>query len=470
MIFNIFVVACILCSASGSFLVQIGLDIDGKEVGEQSGSSVATTADGNMVAIGSPHATFDGTSSAGIVRVYNLLNATSWSQIGSDIGDAGFSGTGSSVSISANGDTLVIGAPSSVHNGYSNVGVVRVYALQSWLGQQYYVQRGSDIYGQEADDRAGEYVSLSSDGSIVAVGTPTIGVVRVYNWSDSDWVQMGLTFEEGSWAVTGDTGPTICLSDGGHMIAIGSPEDSVYTGLVRVYGFIGNSWTQLGGDIVGSKIISAHGSAVSLSGGFITAGSSTPITLAVGAYLLYQVKVYRLSNLDGAPGAMLWNQIGSDINSEEFGDVFGSSLSLSEDGNTLAIGAIFNDGNGVNSGQSKVYTFNGTTWSQVGSDLNGESAQDYSGSSISLSADATTLAIGAKFNDDGGSDAGHVQMFRVPTLTQTVCTSDQYESVAPTSTSDRMCTDLTVCTPGEYESVAPTSTSDRECTSASLSD
>ncbi len=45
----------------------------------------------------------------------------------------------------------------------------------------------------------------------------------------------------------------------------------------------------------------------------------------------------------------------------------------------------------------------------------------------------------------------------------TVCTADQYESVAPTATSDRQCTDLTVCTADQIEAVAPTATSDRVC-------
>ncbi|XRB17304.1 EF-hand domain-containing protein [Pseudoscourfieldia marina] len=45
----------------------------------------------------------------------------------------------------------------------------------------------------------------------------------------------------------------------------------------------------------------------------------------------------------------------------------------------------------------------------------------------------------------------------------TVCNPNEYESVAPTKTSDRECKPLTVCNPNEYESVAPTKTSDREC-------
>ncbi len=46
----------------------------------------------------------------------------------------------------------------------------------------------------------------------------------------------------------------------------------------------------------------------------------------------------------------------------------------------------------------------------------------------------------------------------------TTCTATEYESTAPTATSNRACTALTVCSGTEYETTAPTATSDRVCT------
>ena len=46
---------------------------------------------------------------------------------------------------------------------------------------------------------------------------------------------------------------------------------------------------------------------------------------------------------------------------------------------------------------------------QIGSDIDGEAAFDYSGSSVSLSADGTVVAIGAKGND---YDSGHVRRYK----------------------------------------------------------
>ena len=52
-----------------------------------------------------------------------------------------------------------------------------------------------------------------------------------------------------------------------------------------------------------------------------------------------------------------WTQKGGDIDGEESGGYSGHSVSLSNDGKTVAIGAIFNDGNGINSGHVRVYEF-----------------------------------------------------------------------------------------------------------------
>ncbi len=78
-----------------------------------------------------------------------------------------------------------------------------------------------------------------------------------------------------------------------------------------------------------------------------------------------------------------------DINGESAYDQSGFSVSLSNDGRTVAIGAYGNDGNGSDSGHVRVYTNNDPSspgqWTQVGSDIDGEGAYDQSGRSVSLS-------------------------------------------------------------------------------------
>ena len=84
-------------------------------------------------------------------------------------------------------------------------------------------------------------------------------------------------------------------------------------------------------------------------------------------------------------GSTRWIQLGSDIDGESLSDYSGSSVSLSNDGSIVAIGAPNNDGNGSNSGQTRVYQWDSTSssWNQLGSDIDGEAADDYSGFSIS---------------------------------------------------------------------------------------
>ena len=92
-----------------------------------------------------------------------------------------------------------------------------------------------------------------------------------------------------------------------------------------------------------------------------------------------------------------WVQLGADTDGESAADRSGYSVSLSSDGLTVAIGAPLNDGNGSNSGHVRIYNYDtGTsTWTQVGSDIDGELSGDISGCSVSMSSDGSTVAIGA---------------------------------------------------------------------------
>ena len=72
---------------------------------------------------------------------------------------------------------------------------------------------------------------------------------------------------------------------------------------------------------------------------------------------------------------------------------------------------VLNDGNGSDSGHVRVYEYSGGAWAQLGDDIDGEAADDFSGFSVSLSSDGTRVAIGAYLNDGNGSDAGHVRVY-----------------------------------------------------------
>ena len=105
--------------------------------------------------------------------------------------------------------------------------------------------------------------------------------------------------------------------------------------------------------------------------------------------------------------------MGSDIDGEAAYDNSGLSISMDSDGDRVAISAYTNDGNGSNAGHVRIYEWGGSSWSQLGSDIDGEAAGDYFGFSVSLDSDGDRVAIGATLNDGTGSDAGHVRVHDV---------------------------------------------------------
>ena len=108
---------------------------------------------------------------------------------------------------------------------------------------------------------------------------------------------------------------------------------------------------------------------------------------------------------------MSQEQLGSDIDGEAAEDISGYSVSLDSDGDRVAIGAYKNDGNGSDAGHVRIYSWDGSSWSQLGSDIDGEAAGDNSGVSVSLDSDGDRVAIGGYLNDGNGSDAGHVRIY-----------------------------------------------------------
>ena len=110
------------------FAQQLGADIDGEAADDYFSRSVSMNSAGDRVAIGAY--LNDGTASnAGHVRVYEYSSG-SWSQVQSDIdGEAADDRSGISVSLSASGDRVAIGAYYNDGTG-SNAGHVRVYDLK----------------------------------------------------------------------------------------------------------------------------------------------------------------------------------------------------------------------------------------------------------------------------------------------------------------------------------------------------
>ena len=106
-----------------------------------------------------------------------------------------------------------------------------------------------------------------------------------------------------------------------------------------------------------------------------------------------------------------WSQLGSDIDGEAAYDLTGHSVSMNSVGDRVAIGAQANDGNGTDAGHVRIYEWSGSSWSQLGSDIDGEAAGDAFGYSVSMDSDGDRVAIGGYGNDGNGNNSGHARIF-----------------------------------------------------------
>jgi|GEM_PF-2176208 len=287
--------------------------------------------------------------------------------------------------------------------------VVLFLVSNAWA--QEWSQIGADIDGEAAGDRSGRSVSLSADGTRVAIGAYLnedngwySGQVRIFEYAGGSWTQLGADLD--GEAAYDRSGESVSLSADGARVAIGAPRNDgngSESGQVRIFEYAAGSWTQLGADLDGEAASDYSGYSVSLSadGARVAIGATANDGNGSSSG---QVRIFEY-----AGGS--WTQLGADLDGEAVGDVSGCSVSLSADGARVAIGAPYNDGNGSNSGQVRIFEYAGGSWAQIGADLDGEAAGDRSGISVSLSADGARVAIGAYLNDGNGSESGQVRIF-----------------------------------------------------------
>ncbi|PCI92880.1 MAG: hypothetical protein COB15_17185 [Flavobacteriales bacterium] len=423
----IILIQLIFLSGYSQGWVQKGFDIDGEVAGGSSGSSVSMSDDGQTVVIGAVLNNGTGTE-AGHVRVYEW-NGIAWLQKGIDIdAEAAYDWSGYSVSISDGGNTIAIGAIYNNGTG-TNSGHVRVY---EWDGSaSVWIQKGFDIDGEAAFDRSGHSISMSNDGNTIVIGAvlnngtgTEAGHVRVYEWNGIAWLQKGIDID--GEAAIDRNGYSVSMSSDGNTIVIGAPfndDSGTDAGHVRVYEWDGSAWMQKGLDIDGESANDWSGSSVSINDG----GNTVVIGALNNDNSGTNAGHVRIFEWDGTTSA--WIQKGGNIDGEAVGDRYGNSVSISSDGNTITTGGIYNNGTtGSNSGHTRIYEWDGSAWMQKGLDIDGESANDCSGSSVSMNGDGNTIVIGAIYNADSGIDAGHVRIYKFCTTTYNTDTKIACES------------------------------------------
>ncbi len=190
------------------------------------------------------------------------------------------------------------------------------------------------------------------------------------------------------------SGWSVSMNAVGDRVAIGATSNdgtASSAGHVRIYQYSSNAWSQLGSDINGEAGGDESGWSVSMNG--------IGDRVAIGAWgndgtagRAGHVRIYQYSS-------NAWSQLGSDIDGEAAIDFSGHSVSMNAAGDRVAIGALYNDGTADGAGHVRIYQYSSNAWSQLGSDIDGEAALDFSGYSVSMNAVGDRVAIGAHEND-----------------------------------------------------------------------
>eukprot|EP00980_Cylindrotheca_fusiformis_P025565 scaffold14087_cov85-Cylindrotheca_fusiformis.AAC.1 len=212
--------------------------------------------------------------------------------------------------------------------------------------------------------------------------------------STSSWAQVA-SFSELESSNAG--GNRVSMSGDGKFLA-SAPDSSgkLKNGIVRFFQKeeSDGTWAEMIDlRLTGVAAFDLFGSDVSLSGNGkrVAIGARFDDGAANDAKIAGSVSVYE-RNGDGTA----WSLMGEVIHGESKDDQSGISVALSKDGNTLAIGAPHNDGNGSNSGHVRVFRWDGTSsFNQLGEDIDGEAEYDYSGYAVALSEDGSVVAIAA---------------------------------------------------------------------------
>ena len=379
-------------------------DFDGDGSGQYFGRSVDIDFTGTTFIGGAPSNT-TGNYPEGYAMIYEW-NGNNWMQKGSRLlGENNYDNFGVSTAIDSVGNRIIVGANENGGNG-TKAGHARVF---EWDGLSWQ-QLGLDIDGQASYNELGKSVDISANGQRVAVGAPfhssnlaQRGHVRILEWSGTNWVDIGQDIRGQNQ--DDRFGYAVSLSNGGDWVAIGgtyNDNNGSNAGHVRVYQYDGQGWIKRGPDIDGEAAGDQFGYDVSLN--------------AQGNRLIVGAPYNDGNGSDGGHARVYewngtsWQQLGQDIDSEGAGDAFGISVSINNLGDKVAIGAVYNNGVLSNSGHVRYYTFDGNNWVQQGSDIDGEASGDSFGRSVSLNGSGSRLVVGANGNDASGNVSGHVRL------------------------------------------------------------
>jgi len=302
--------------------------------------------------------------------------------------------------------------------GLLALSIISLAVLPSGVEAQQYSQQAKLVATDSATYSLGYSASLSADGNTALLGGPrrcddgqnpssSVGAAWIFARSDGGWAQQGAKLVGSDAVGPGvDQGLSVSLSADGNTALVGGPSDDHGTGAAWVFARNGGAWTQQGPKLVRPPIADPYkygrfGMSVSLSGdgntaiigdGYLRSGERQP----GGAWIFV-----RSGGVWRQQGEML---IGSGADMGSTGVVRqGEAVAISADGNTVILGGAW-DNQGV--GAAWVFKRNSDSWAQQGSKLVGRPfnmPNPMFGRSVALSGDGDTAIVGSNYSGATGA-------------------------------------------------------------------
>jgi len=297
-------------------------------------------------------------------------------------------------SVSLDGNTALIGA-----DGYEDKGAAYVFRRtgNSWIQEAKLLASDGAV-----GDSFGYAVSLDGDTALIgAQGDDDngnwSGSAYVFTRTDTIWTQQQKLLA--SDGVTYDCfGCSVSLD--GDTALIGSPLNEYGSGSAYVFTRTGTIWTQQ------VKLVASDGAHEDYFGWSVSLDDDTAL---IGAYGDDDNQEVSGSAYIFNRTGIIWAQEAKLLASDGVkGDFFGSSISLDDD--TALICACSDDDNGYDSGSAYVFTCVSSIWTQQAKLLPSDGApEDYFGCSGSV--DGDTVLVGAYWDDDNGDNSGSAYIF-----------------------------------------------------------
>jgi len=382
----------------------------------EQGYPVAISADGNTAVVGG---VLDN-NEAGAAWIFTRSNSPQgplWSQQGSKLvgsGAVGAAQQATSVAISGDGNTVMVGGPFD-NNG---AGAVWVFTRANAAPGTPWTLQGAKLVSPSPP--AGSYnpefgfsVSLSADGNTAIVGEPgndsSAGAAWIFTRTGGVWTQQGgKLVGTGALPATAtigaEQGYAVAISGDGNTATVAAPEDNNYAGAIWIFTRTGSAWSQQSGKLAGTGSNTLQGWSVALS----TDGNTALVggwgdNIGLGAAWVFT----RNNGTWSQQGGKLVGAGASGLVSYQ-----GWSVALSGDGNTAAVGGPADAGGAVG---TWIFKRSNGAWSQLGAELVGTGASGLAeqGKSVAISGDGKTLMVGGPF-DSANTGASWVFVLSAP--------------------------------------------------------